>query len=152
VAMAREVTRDFQFARAAVNYIWKEFMGKGFVEPTNQFDPARLDPDNPPPDPWTLQPNQPRLLNALAQSFIDSKYDLKALMRTIALSDTYQLSSRYSGTWNPRWEDMYARHLPRRLWAEEVHDAILQSSNVPQTYPVPGLPAVNSAMKLPDVV
>ena len=29
------------------------------------FDPARLDPDNPPPAPWTLQPSNPRLLNAL---------------------------------------------------------------------------------------
>ena len=39
----------------------------------------------------------PRLLNALAQHFIDSGYDLKALMREIVNSDTYQLSSRYNG-------------------------------------------------------
>jgi hypothetical protein len=150
--LAREVTSDFQFARATVNYIWKEFMGKAFVEPMDQFDPARLDPDNPPPDPWTLQPNQPRLLNALAQSFIDSNFDLRALMRTIATSETYQLSSRYDGQWQPAWEDMYARHIPRRLWAEEIHDAIVQSSGMPVTYAVPGLDPVDAAMKLPDVV
>jgi len=74
-ALAREVTGDFQFARATVNYLWKEFFGRGFVEPVNQFDPARLDPDNPPTDaspdhpdqPWPLQPSNARLLNALAQ-------------------------------------------------------------------------------------
>ena len=56
VALARIVTSDIQFSRAAVNYLWKEFFGRGIVEPVNQFDPARLDPDNPPADPWTLQP------------------------------------------------------------------------------------------------
>ncbi|MCS7025600.1 MAG: DUF1549 and DUF1553 domain-containing protein [Bryobacteraceae bacterium] len=152
VALARELTGDFQFARATVNYIWKEFMGKAFVEPPNQFDPARLDPDHPPPAPWKLQPNQPRLLNALAQAFIDGNYDLKKLMRTIVLSESYQLQSQYPGEWNPAWEDLYARHLVRRLWAEEIHDAIVLSSHIPVNYAVPGLPNVGLAMKLPDVV
>ncbi|HUQ95124.1 MAG TPA: DUF1549 domain-containing protein [Bryobacteraceae bacterium] len=151
-ALARELTADFQFSRAAVNYIWKEFMSKAMVEPANQFDLARLDPDNPPPDPWTLQPNQPRLLNELAQSFIDIKFDLKELMRTIVTSEAYQLSSRYSGPWNPAWEDMYARHLPRRLWAEEIHDAVVQSSAMPSPYAIPTFGQVDWAMKLPDVV
>ena len=93
--LAKEVTSDFQFARAAVNYIWEQFFTRGLVEPANQFDPARLDPDNPPPAPWTLQPSNARLLNALAQDFIDSKYNLKSLMREIANSQAYQLSSRY---------------------------------------------------------
>lgn len=151
-ALGRLLTSDFQFARATVNYIWKEFMGKAFVEPTNQFDLARLDPDNPPPDPWKLQPNQPRLLNALAQSFVDGGYDLKQLMRMIVLSESYQLQSRYTGQWNPAWEDLYARHLVRRLWAEEIHDAIVDTSNVGVNYAVAGLPNVRAAMKLPDVV
>ena len=43
-------------------------------------------------------PPMPRLLNALAQHFIDSGYNVKALMREIVNSDTYQLSSRYTGT------------------------------------------------------
>lgn len=151
-ALARLVTADFQFSRAAVNRIWKEFMVKAFVEPVDQFDPARLDPDNPPPSPWTLQPNQPRLLNALAQDFVDSHFDVKKLMRAIVLSDAYQLSSRYKGDWNPAWEDLYARKLVRRLWAEEVHDAVVAASLVPVRYTVPGLGQVSSAMQLPDVV
>ena len=35
---------------------------------------------------WPLQPSNPALLNALAQSFIDSGYDISALMRLIANS------------------------------------------------------------------
>jgi uncharacterized protein DUF1549/uncharacterized protein DUF1553 len=134
VALAREVTSDFQFARAAVNYIWKEFFGVGLVDPPDQFDPARLDPDHPPPAPWSLQPSNPRLLNALAQDFLNRKYDLKSLMREIANSNAYQLSARYNGTWDPAWQNLYARKLVRRLWAEEVHDSIVQISGIVPTY------------------
>jgi hypothetical protein len=56
VGLGRLITSDFQFARASVNYLWEQFFGIGLVSPSDQFDPARLDPDNPPPDPWTLQP------------------------------------------------------------------------------------------------
>ncbi len=132
-ALATEVTSDFQFARASVNYIWKEFFGRGIVDPVNQFDPARLDPKNPPPSPWTLQPSNPELLDALAQSFVDSGYDIKALMKLIVTSDAYQLSSRYSGTWNPQWEPLFARKMARRLWGEELLDTITQTSGVPNT-------------------
>ncbi len=130
VAMARMVTGDFQFARASVNYIWAAMFSMGIVDPPDTFDPARLDPYNPPPSPWTLQPSNALLLNALATDFVNSGYDLKALMREIANSQTYQLSSRYNGTWNEAWEPLFARKLVRRLTAEEIHDAIAQSSNV----------------------
>jgi hypothetical protein len=156
-SLAGEVTGDFQFARATVNYIWAQFFGRGIVDPPNTFDPARLDPDNPPPDPWTLQPSNPRLLNALAQHFIDGGYNLKSLMREIANSETYQLSSRYDGQWNPAWEPYFARKFVRRLWPEEIHDAIVQSSGSIPVYSVPdftdkGFPQISFAMQAPDVV
>src|SRR5579864_597237 len=46
-ALGQKITSDFQFARATVNYIWEYFFGLGIVSPSNQFDPMRLDPDNP---------------------------------------------------------------------------------------------------------
>jgi hypothetical protein len=155
-AFAKAITSDIQFARATVNYIWKEYFGRGIVEPVNQFDPARLDPDNPPPEPWTLQPSNARLLNALARDFADSGYDLKALMRQIANSRAYQLSARYSGSWSPAWEPLFARKFVRRLWAEEIHDAIVQSSNFRPTYNIrgftdqPGFAPVSFAMQFPE--
>lgn len=135
-ALARALTNDFQFARATVNYIWASMMGRGLVEPLDQFDPARLDPDNPPSGTWTLQPSNAALLNTLADGFRKNNFDLKWLMRTIAASETYQLSSRYAGEWNPTYETTFARHLVRRLMAEEVHDAIATTSNILPTYNV----------------
>src|SRR5579885_2512930 len=153
-ALARNITGDFQFARAAVNYLWAYFFGQGLVDPPDTFDPMRLDPNNPPPAPWTLQPSNPALLNALAQHFIDSGYNLKATMREIVNSDAYQLSSRYDGPWDPAWEPLFARKLVRRLWAEEIHDAVAQSSNVIPSYTITQngatLGTVNRAIQFPE--
>lgn len=160
-AFARALTSDFQFARATVNYVWGHFMGRGLVEPLDQFDPMRLDPDNPPLGNWKLQPSNAALLNRMADEFIKNGYDLRWLMRTIANSESYQLSSRYdAASWNPTWEPLYARHLVRRLWAEEIHDAISMTSNVLPRYNVNEFSGamytdrtvrvVNYAMQLPE--
>lgn len=149
-ALAREVTGDFQFARATVNYVWKQIFNRGIVEPANQFDLARLDPDNPPPDPWTLQPSNARLLNALAQDFIAHNYDMKYLIRQMVNSNTYQLSSVYPGQWNANWEPLFARHLVRRLWGEEIMDALSQASGTFPTYNVNGFGKFNYAMQSPE--
>ncbi len=130
MAAARMVIADFNFARATVNYIWKELMVRGLVEPVNQMDPDRLDPDNPPEEPWTLQPSNAALLRDLAQDFINNEYSLRELMRRIVTSEAYQLSARYEGDWNPEWESLHARRLVKRLWAEEIHDAVAQTSNL----------------------
>ena len=144
VALARILTADVQFSRATVNYLWKEFFGRGIVEPANQFDLARLDPKNPPAAPWALQPTHPELLEALAADFSKNGFDLKRAMRQMVLSDAYQFSSAYDGTWKPEYETLFARHFVRRLWAEEVTDAIAQVSNFPGTYAynVRSLPAI----------
>jgi hypothetical protein len=157
VALAGNVTNDFQFARAAVNYIWAQFFGMGIVDPPDTFDPARLDPNNPPPAPWTLQPSDANLLNALATHFIQNGYSIKALMREIVNSQTYQLSSRYNGVWNEAWDTYFARKNVRRLWAEEVHDAVAQSSGNMPVYSVTGFTdsgfaKPSYAMQLPDVM
>ncbi|HWP85521.1 MAG TPA: DUF1553 domain-containing protein [Terriglobia bacterium] len=130
VELARELTHDLQFARATVNYIWKHFFGIGLVEPADGFDLARLDPRNPPPDPWKLQPSHPELLDELARTFVNQGFDLKELMRMICNSQAYQLSSRYPGVWEESYTRYFARHLIRRLDAEELADAVVQSSGV----------------------
>ncbi len=149
-AMARSVTSDFQFARAAVNYIWLELFGRGIVNPANQFDLARLDPDNPPPDGWTIQPSNPQLLNDLAKAFVDGGYNVKGLIRAVVASETYQLSSRYDGDWNPTWEPLFARKMVRRLWGEEVMDAIVQTSGIPMSYTIGDAGKISWAMQAPE--
>ncbi|MCU1238498.1 MAG: hypothetical protein JWP63_6465 [Candidatus Solibacter sp.] len=149
-ALARALTADPQFARATVNYLWAYFFGVGLVDPPDQFDPARLDPDNPPPAPWSLQASNPRLLNTLTLQFISNKYDLKWLMRTIVNSQAYQMSSRYNGTYNTAWDSLSARHFVRRLWSEEIHDAIAQSSNILPSYAVAANGTLTWAMQFPE--
>jgi hypothetical protein len=152
VSLAQEITSDPQFARATVNFFWAYFFGIGLVDPPDQFDPARLDPANPPAAPWTLQPSNPALLNWLAQQFIDNQYDLQWLMRTIVDSQAYQLSSRYNGTYNAAWDSLYARKFVRRLWSEEVHDAIAQSSNIMPSYTVASNGTLAWAMQFPETL
>ncbi len=149
-SLARQVTSDMQFARAAVNYVWAAYFGMGIVDPPDQFDPARLDPLNPPPAPWTLQPSNPDLLNALAEDFVASNYNIQHLMRLITTSNTYQLSANYDpNTWNPNWQPLFARKLVRRLWGEEVADSISISSNVPNTFKT-GTLTFSYAMQYPE--
>ena len=93
------LTSDPQFARATVNLLWAEMFGVGIVEPVFSFDLARLDPKNPPPAPWGLQPSHPELLEALAQYFRDNNYSIRSVVKLIAKSNAYQLSSQFPGEW-----------------------------------------------------
>ncbi len=140
-AYARMLTASPQFARATVNYVWKEIFGAGIVEPANSFDLDRQD----------QQPTHPQLLTKLAQFFVASNYDLRALIRTIVVSNAYQLSARYApGPWDEAWAPYYARHYPRRLTAEEILDAVQKSTGVPAELGVSGGGSVPRAMLLPD--
>ncbi len=156
MALARYLTNDPQFSRAIVNYVWEKLMVVAFVTPSNAFDPARLDPENPPPAPWTLQPTNPELLNALGQWFSDNGYDLRALISLIAKSNAYQLSCVYPGAWKADYVPYYARHYPRRLDAEELHDAIVKATGIVPSYVMDytnslnPLPPVSWAMQFPD--
>lgn len=130
-AIARIVTDDFQFARAAVNYLWEELMVEALVSPSNAFDPARLDPNAQMPGGWALQPANPQLLESLAGEFWNNNYDLRYLIGLIAKSSAYQLSSKYPGEWKLDYVPYYARKYARRLDAEEIHDAIVKATGQP---------------------
>ncbi len=122
------------FARALVNRYWAHFFGRGIVEPP---DDMRL----------TNPPSNPELLDGLADRFVKSGYDLKALIREICNSRVYGLSSLPNET-NARDKQSFARHYPRRMGAEVLLDAIAQVSGV--ATPFDGLPAGTRAIDLPD--
>jgi hypothetical protein len=69
------------FKRNAVNRFWCLMMGRGLVHPLDLHHS-----DNP--------PSHPELLDALAENFAKSGFDIKGLLREIALSDAYQRSSQ----------------------------------------------------------
>ena len=150
-ALAQAITSDPMFARNFANRIWKAMFNLGLVEPVDQLDPARLDPQNPPPDPWTMQASNPALLEKLAQYFTDGYVDGRGMVRLIAQSSAYQLSSRYDGDWNVQYVPLYARHYPRRLDAEEIHDAITTATGVFNKYTVQDWgDTISYAMQFPD--
>src|SRR6185503_6645888 len=129
-AYARMLTENPQFARATVNLVWAELMGVGIVDPPLDFDLARVDPANPPPAPWTIQPSHPELLEALAKDFREHNFDLRRVIRLIVTSGAYQLSSHFDGEWKAAYAPYFARHFVRRLPAEEIADAISQATGI----------------------
>lgn len=137
-AFARMLLASPQFPRATVNRLWAELMGVGIVDPPHDFDLERQDPKNPPPAPWTVQPSHPELLDKLAQDFVAQGYDLRHIIRLIVKSSAYQLSARFDGQWKPQYARYYARHFVRRLGAEELFDAISQSTGVMPDIPIGG--------------
>lgn len=146
--LARLVTNHIQFSRAFTNRIWGELMGFGIVEPVDEFDLARYDPKHPPPAPWTLQPSNPELLDAMANDFREHAYSFKHFIRTVMKSSAYQMSSRFDGEWRETYVPYYARKYVRMLSAAELHDAIA----VATARPAPGRKAggASMVMEMPD--
>ncbi|HVK18086.1 MAG TPA: DUF1553 domain-containing protein, partial [Fimbriiglobus sp.] len=126
------------FARAVANRYWAHFFGRGIVDP---LDDMRV----------TNPPSNPELLDALAKNLVDHKYSLKALVKTICKSRTYQLSST-PNEFNAEDKQSFARYYPRRLTAEVVFDAVCKVTDSPSNFP--GLPqdrnAPDRALMLPD--
>ncbi len=126
------------FAKAVANRYWAHFFGRGIVDP---IDDMRV----------TNPPSNPELLDALAKNLVDNKFSLKALIRTIAKSRTYQLSA-VPTEFNQSDKQSFARYYPKRLQAEVVFDAVCFVTESPSDFP--GLPkdrnAPQRAMELPD--
>ena len=108
------------FARAVTNRIWAAFFGVGIVDPVDD-----LRQSNP--------PSHAELLDAAAHYLIANRYDLRALMRAIVLSETYRRSSRPLHR-NRDDRRFYSHYYPRRLMAEVLHDAICQATGVPTPF------------------
>jgi hypothetical protein len=129
--LARMLTSHVQFNRAAVNIVWGKLMTVGFVDPIDSFDLARLDPDNPPPQPWTIQPTNPWLLEAMAKDFQANNYSMHHLIKTIMKSNAYQMSTHFPGEWKDSYAPYYARRFARVLTGPEVIDNLAQVTEQP---------------------
>ncbi len=123
------------FARTQANRIWYHLMGRGIVDPEDDFRQS-----NPPV-------NGP-LLDALAKDFAEHKFDQRHLIRTIMNSRTYQLSAIANET-NKDDETNFSHPLVRGLSAEGLLDSINQVTGVPATFN--GYPAGTRAAQLPSL-
>jgi hypothetical protein len=122
------------FAPALVNRYWKHFFSRGIVDPE---DDMRV----------TNPATNPELLEALAKQFVDSKFDVKNLVKTICKSTTYQLASEPNG-YNLKDKQNFSRYYPKRLNAEVLLDALdtVAASNTAFA----GLPSGTRAVQIPD--
>lgn len=152
-AFAHLMADDQMFAINFANRVWKQMFNLALAEPVDGLDPFRLDPSNPPAIPWDFQASHPELLVRLARYARETDFSLRAMVRLIATSNAWQLSSRYDAEWNVEIAPLLPRHIARRMEGEEVHDAIVQATGVKPSYRVGGwADTVSWAMELPEPV
>jgi len=122
------------FARAQANRIWLHLMGRGLVDPNDDFRA-------------TNPPTNPELLDWLAKDFAAGGFRLKRTVKTIMASRTYQLAAvaRDPGTMS---DDLHHSHaLVQPLEAEQLLDALSQVTGVP--VPFRGYPLGMRANQIP---
>lgn len=100
---------NVDFRRNIVNRLWAVMIGRGIVEPLDVRHS-----ENP--------PSHPELLDLLADKFAKHNYDMRWLIRELALSETYQRSSLVPGKPASRSKavDAFACGLLKPLSAEQL--------------------------------
>jgi hypothetical protein len=113
------------FVRNGANRIWFLFLGRGLVHPLD-LDHA----GNP--------ASHPELLDLLGEEFAKGKFDIKALVRSILMSDSYQRSSIWNGKGEPPHAKHFALAVEKRLSGEQLYASILKATG---SKPAAGLEA-----------
>ena len=108
------------FAKSIVNRLWKAMMGRGLVEPVDDFRS-------------TNPATHPELLTELADDFVAHGYDLRHTLRRIALSESYARSANTLPQ-NATDDRFYSHALPKPLAPEVLADAISDVLGVPDAY------------------
>lgn len=122
------------FAKSMVNRIWGQIMGRGIVEPVDDFRDS-----NP--------PSNAALLDTLAAEFAKNGFSRKWAVKMIMKSRTYQLSSR-KNKFNTADELYFSHANTRLLTAEQLLDAICAVTSVPESFP--GAPVGTRATELSE--
>ncbi len=122
------------FAKSMANRVWSYFFGIGIIDPVDDIRAS-----NP--------ASNPELLDAITKDFVDHKFDVRGLMRTICLSRTYQRSVA-SNKWNEDDKINFSHNRPRRLSAEQLMDAVALSTGFRSQFK--GLPQGTRAVEVPD--
>jgi len=109
---------NLQFARMCVNRYWAHFFGVGIVNPVDDFSGKN-------------KPSHPELINELAKDFIDHKFDLHWLIKAIAGSEAYALTSRSAGKErDAQAEKLFALGRVRALAPEQILRSMIEATNL----------------------
>jgi hypothetical protein len=122
------------FAKSLANRIWYHLNGRGIVDPVDDFRDSNPSAND-------------ELLDALAKDFIDHKFDVKYIIRTIMTSRTYQLSAQ-TNDFNKDDSKYFSHAVTKLHTAEQLFDALCYVTDVPERFP--GVPMGTRAVQLPD--
>lgn len=128
--LAEKVTdpRNPYFARAFVNRVWAELNGRGFVEPLDNFSEYQAN-------------SHPQTLEYLGREFIATGYDIKALIRTIMLTETYRrghFSQDPGSTAVQVAEKSFTVSPVRRMLSEVLYDSVVLAGHLDEKKWRPG--------------
>jgi hypothetical protein len=123
-AVAQMIAASDDLSLATVNRTWAHFLGYGFTSPVDD-----MGAHNP--------PTHPKVLDRLAQEFKAHNYDTKSLLRWIALSEPFGLSSKMEaknlldapqlGT-----APLFSRYYTRQMQAEELYESLVAAAEIAQ--------------------
>lgn len=108
------------FAKAIVNRLWKYMMGRGLVEPVDDFRD-------------TNPATHPELLEMLAEDFVENGYQLKSTLKLIASSEAYARSANATPK-NKDDDKFYSHAIREALEPEVLADAIADVLGVSEKY------------------
>lgn len=105
--------RNERFARVIVNRLWAQYIGRGIVEPVDDWE--------------TAKPSHPELLDYLARELMTHGYDLKHVARLILNSHTYQREVRPDSDADKPEQRLFAGPARRRMSAEQIVDSLFSA-------------------------
>jgi Protein of unknown function (DUF1553)/Protein of unknown function (DUF1549) len=118
--LAKDLVEHDMFPKAIVNRMWGLFMGRGFVNPIDDFN------DN-------NQPVHPELLEELSARFKHYNYDMKKLIRWITHSNAYHLSYVANRTNDKQeFETQFSRMNMKALSPEQLFESLMVATKAEQ--------------------
>jgi len=120
--LAKFVVASDQLPKALVNRVWSHFFGFGFTRPVDDLGPSTT-------------PSHPQLLDRLATEFAARDFDVKSVIRWIALSEPFGRSSKLTDIATKDMPEagevaLFSRYYSRPMQAEEVYNSLVQAAQM----------------------
>jgi hypothetical protein len=126
--LAKLVTKSEYLGKSIVNRMWAHFLGYGFTKPIDDLGPHNAS-------------SHPDLLEYLGKQFVGHGHDLRRLIRWIALSEPYALSSKYGAKIAKNKQDdptlgnkpLFSHFYLRQMQAEQLYESLLVATEAQKT-------------------
>lgn len=112
--------RNSYFPRAFANRVWNELIGRGFVEPLDNFSDYNAI-------------YYPDIVEFIGQDFVANEYNFRNLVKTIMLTQTYsrgRAPGEATVTQKEKSERAFTVYPDRRMLSEVLYDSIVQTGHI----------------------